>query len=108
MSRKHRSNRQLRKTITNDKPYQVLPRAPRKRKRRSIDRGLPDKAELSKLVIEYLNRQRKYWPQLVEAGLLPESTPEVVAAMVADFQVRHRTGEVSPEAVAAFLMLTEN
>jgi hypothetical protein len=100
MSRKSVSNRQSRKTNTNDKSDQVLPRTPRKRKRPSSDRGLPQEGELSKLATEYLNRQGKHWPKLVEAGLLPEASAKVVAEMVADFKARHRTGEVMPEAVA--------
>ncbi len=54
------------------------------------------------LATEYLKRQRKHWPVLVTAGLLPEPTSEIINQMVEDFKHRHRTGDVRPDALAAF------
>jgi DNA invertase Pin-like site-specific DNA recombinase len=71
----------------------LLPRPARQRRRAKADRGLPPDQELSRLATEYLRRQRKHWPDLVKAGLLPDGQ-DAIAAMVDDFKVRHRTGEV--------------
>lgn len=79
-----------------------LPRHKRRPRRARADRGLPPDEELSRLAEEYLTRQRKHWPELVKAGLLPEPTPAVVRQMVDDFKVRHRTGEVEITAVAPY------
>ncbi|MCA9248071.1 MAG: helix-turn-helix domain-containing protein, partial [Planctomycetales bacterium] len=42
-------------------------------------------------------KQRKHWPQLVKASVLPEPTDDVINEMVADFKHRHRTGQVAPQ-----------
>jgi hypothetical protein len=42
--------------------------------------------ELARLATEYLRRQRKLWPELVKAGLLPEVSEENIAAMIEDFK----------------------
>ncbi len=52
----------------------ILPRPPRKQRRPPADRGLPADNELATLATEYLTRQRKHWPDLAAAGLLPEPT----------------------------------
>jgi hypothetical protein len=56
----------------------------------------PPDQELRQLAAEYLRLQRKHWPKLVKAGLLPDVKDDVVAAMVEDFKHRHRTGLVEP------------
>jgi hypothetical protein len=58
---------------------------------------------LAKLATAYLERQRKHWPKLVEAGLLPAATDKLVRQMVEDFKDRHRTGKVDPNEVRPFL-----
>ena len=75
----------------------------RKRRRPAQDLGLPPDEDIAFLAKEYLKRQRKHWPTLVAEGLIPESTPSVITAMVADFKPRHRTGIVAPETVEPFL-----
>ncbi|MCG8586914.1 MAG: recombinase family protein [Pirellulales bacterium] len=73
-----------------------LRRSKRRRRRAKADLGLPSDAELSKLARVYLEKQRQHWPQLIEAGVLPEPTDDVIAVMVEDFKHRHRTGVVTP------------
>mgnify|MGYP000573351674 CR=1 FL=1 len=80
-----------------------LPRAQRRPRRAREDRGLPPDKELVNLARAYLERQRKYWPEIVQAGLLPEPTEEVIHKMVEDFKFRHRGGKVDPASVAPFL-----
>src|SRR5262249_24073560 len=84
-----------------------LPRPPRQRRRRSEDRGLPPDAEIAKLAAAYLERQRRHWPELVTAGLLPDPTPAVIEEMVRDFKGRHRTGIGPVAAVIAFAVLVK-
>ena len=50
-----------------------LPRPTRQRQRAKADRGLPPDAELTRLAAEYLRLQRKHWPELLKAGLLPDA-----------------------------------
>ena len=76
-----------------------LPRAQRRRRRAKADRGLPPENELAALAAAYLERQRKLWPKLVEAGLLPDVSEGVVHEMVTEFQQRHRTGKVDVERI---------
>ncbi len=73
-----------------------LPRSKRRRRRAKADLGLPSDEELTKLARIYLEKQRQHWPQLAEAGVLPEPADDVIAEMVADFKHRHRTGQVTP------------
>lgn len=80
-----------------------LPRSKRRKRRAKADRGLAPDEELTKLARTYLERQRKHWPQLAEAGLLPAPTEAVVRQMVLDFQERHRAAKVDAEAVRPFL-----
>jgi hypothetical protein len=80
-----------------------LARPKRHRRRAKADRGLPPDQELFRLATEYLQIQRKHWPKLVKAGLLPDVEADVVAAMVEDFKHRHRTGQVDPAPLRAFL-----
>ncbi len=79
-----------------------LPRPQRRPRRAKADRGLPPDDELAKLAKAYLERQRKHWPNVAEAGLFPEPMPEVLAQMVADFKLRHRTGKVDVDTVRRF------
>src|SRR5688500_3635432 len=65
-----------------------LPRPARQRRRAKADRGLPPDEDLANLARAYLTRQRVLWPNLVSAGLLPESTPAVVHWMVTNFKER--------------------
>jgi hypothetical protein len=76
-----------------------LSRPTRQRRRAKADRGLPPDEELKALAVEYLKVQRKHWPDLVKAGLLPDATDAVLDAMVEDFKDRHRDGAVEPESV---------
>jgi DNA invertase Pin-like site-specific DNA recombinase len=85
-----------------DAPDRPLPRGRRRRRRAKADRGLPLDSDLAALATAYLDRQRKLWPNVVEAGLLPESTEKIVQQMVADFKHRHRTGKVELEQVQAY------
>ena len=64
------------------KPGSPLPRPKRRRKRSKADRGLTDDAELARLATVYLEKQRKHWPELAEAGLFPAPSPEVIQQMV--------------------------
>jgi DNA invertase Pin-like site-specific DNA recombinase len=64
----------------------------------------PDK-EIARLATEYLMRQRKLWADVVNAGLLPEPTVDVIDQMVSDLKSRHRTGYVDPVAIQPFLQL---
>ena len=79
-----------------------LPRAKRRRRRPKVDKGLPPDAELAALAEEYLVTQRKLWPRIVEAGLLPEPNEEAIRGMVADLKQRHRTGKVDPEEIEPY------
>ena len=83
-----------------DKP---LARPKRQPRRDRADRGLPPDVELARLAREYLERQRKHWPEMVQAGVLPEPTDDVVRLMVDDFKQRHRTGKVDPSPLNVFL-----
>ena len=81
-----------------------LPRPARQKRRARSERGLPPDEELARLGTAYLERQRKNWPKLVEAGLLPAAGDkfagdQVVRQMVEDFKDRHRTGKVDPNEV---------
>lgn len=80
-----------------------LPRSKRQRRRAKADRGLPPDDELAWLAVEYLRVQRKHWPHLVKAGLLPETVYAVLVSMVEDFKARHRSGYVDPKQVRPFL-----
>ncbi len=71
------------------------------------DIGLASDKELALLATEYLKRQRKHWPDLVKAGLLPEPTPAIIGHMVDDFKHRHRTGLVAVDAINAFLLIVK-
>lgn len=82
-----------------------LPRPKRRPYRAKADRGLPPDEELVKLATAYLERQLKHWPKLVEAGLLSGPTDSVLADMVADFKLRHRTGKADVESVRPFLKI---
>jgi DNA invertase Pin-like site-specific DNA recombinase len=79
-----------------------LPRPKRRRRRARADRGLPPDEELAKLATAYLEKQRKLWPKLVQAGLVPEPSEGIIREMVDDFKYRHRTGSVDVEAVRPF------
>lgn len=84
-------------------PSQPLPRPARQRRRAKADRGLPPDPELIRLAAEYLRVQRRHWPDAAKAGLIPETTDAVLAAMVEDFKHRHRTGQVASEPLRRFL-----
>ncbi|MFZ1007372.1 MAG: recombinase family protein, partial [Candidatus Sulfotelmatobacter sp.] len=86
---------------------QLLPRPARRQRRPKEDRGLPPDNELATLAAEYLKRQRKHWPELAKAGLLPEPTPAVTAAMVEDFKRHHRTGVVLHDSVGQFASMVD-
>lgn len=80
-----------------------LPRPKRKRNRHKSDRGLPPDADLRRLAKEYLLYQRAHWQKLVDAGLLPEPTPDVLDQMVEDFKQRHRTGRIVATGIKTLL-----
>ena len=79
-----------------------LPRPKRRRKRSKVDRGLPDDQELARFATAYLDKQRKLWPKVAEAGLLPEPSPDVIRQMVDDFKDQHRGAAASPESLRRF------
>ena len=79
-----------------------LPRPKRRRKRSKADRGLPDDAELARLATAYLDKQRKLWPKMADAGLLPVPSPEVIPQMVDGFKERHRGTAASPDSLQQF------
>ena len=85
-----------------------LPRPNRRPRKAKVDRGLPPDEEIVKLSQVYLERQRKLWPTLVEAGVLPVTSDELVQEMVSDFKDRHRTGVVAVESVKPFQELVKN
>ncbi len=62
-----------------------LPRARRRRHRSKTDRGLPPDEEIEKLAVAYLERQRKHWPDVAKAGLLPTGAANEIRDMVDDF-----------------------
>ena len=64
-----------------------LPRCRRKPRRARADRGLPPDEELAKLASAYLEFQRKRWPDIVAAGLLPALDENAIRGMVADFKI---------------------
>lgn len=85
--------------------YRRLCKRPiRRRRRPKEDRGLPTDEELAKLASFYLERQRRFWPQFVAEGLLPEPAAEVIKDMVASFKERQRRGEVDEAPLRAFLI----
>ena len=57
---------------------------------------------MAALATTYLERQRKLWPKLAAAGLLPEPSEGVVRDMVEDFKARHRTGRVDLEQIRPY------
>lgn len=80
-----------------------LPRPARHKKKSRADRGLAPPDQLADLVRTYLERQRRHWPEIVQANLLPEPTNAVIQEMVADFQQRHRGNEFSAETARRYL-----
>lgn len=102
MTERHDVSLGVEPSATQD-PNTPLPRKPRKARTPKEDRGLPPDKDLTELATEYLRVQRRHWPKLVEVGLLPDLTDDVVAAMVEDFKHRHRTGQVDPEPLGRFL-----
>jgi hypothetical protein len=89
-----------------DHATDILPRPKRRHRRASADRGLPADEELANLARAYLDRQRKHWPKMAEAGLLPVPDEKIVP-MVEDFKERHRTGKVEIDAILAFQKFCE-
>jgi DNA invertase Pin-like site-specific DNA recombinase len=85
-----------------------LPRPGRKARRAKADRGLPPDEDLANLARAYLDRQRKHWPGMEQAGLLPEPTEDVVLPMVEDFKDRHRTGRVDGDQVRRYARFCRN
>lgn len=83
----------------------LMPRPQRQPRRSKEDRGLPPDQDLRHLVTDYLNRQRKLWPELVKSGFLPEITDSTVMSMVEDFKSRHRGGDLDTAVTAALLKL---
>jgi hypothetical protein len=83
----------------------VLPAFRRRRRRHKEDKGLPPDSEIIRLAHVYLEHQRKLWSELMDAGILPEATPEVLNEMVQDFKDRHRNGKAAVHLPAALLAL---
>ena len=97
----HCSNQQTNQEY--EKPVdQPLPRPKRKRRRSRSERGLPPDQELNALAKTYLELQHKLWPEMVKAGLLPESVPEVLTEMVENFKSRHQTEGADATTVRCF------
>lgn len=85
--------------------FAPLARPERVPRRAKTERGLPADESLARLARRYLEIQNKNWPKLVEVGLLPMPTNELVAEMVHDFKVRHRSGNVDPALLKPFIPL---
>ncbi len=86
--------------VSADEP---LPRPKRRKRRDKADRGLPPDEELTRLATAYLERQRRHWPAIVQAGFIPEPAPDILKEMVEDFKARHRTASVDVDGLRIFL-----
>jgi hypothetical protein len=51
-------------------------------------------SQLRKVTTAYVERQHRHWPELVEEGLLPGRTEELIRQMVEEFKERHRTTRI--------------
>lgn len=89
------------------KPNEILPRSPHRRRKTHADRGLPADEELMQLAQIYLEQQRKNWPAIAKAGLLPAPAAPVLQIMVEDYKARHRASIIDPHATDTFLSHTK-
>ncbi len=87
--------------------FAPLARTPRSRRRVRSQRGLPTAEALARLARRYLEIQVKFWPKLVDAGLLAPATNELIAEMVQDFKARHQSGKVDHEFLQPVLLLVK-
>lgn len=113
-SRKNKSERALptqRPTITvadpNLESNSPLAKKSRRGKRSKRDRGLPPQIELEKLADAYLRNQRRLWPEIESANVIPEPTKVEIAMMVEEFKRRHRGELPDPETVKPFRNVCE-
>jgi DNA invertase Pin-like site-specific DNA recombinase len=74
----------------------LRPRAVRKRRTPKEERGLPPDGEIRKLAQVYLDMQRKLWPDLIQHGLLPAPSDEVLESFMLDFKRRHGGAAIEP------------
>ena len=72
----------------------LQPRAQRRRKKSSTERGLASDADLTSLARAYLQLMHRLWPQLVKNGVLPAQTDEARSEMVAGFKSIHQAGHI--------------
>ncbi len=77
----------------------LQPRAQRKRKRSSADRGLASDADLASLARAYLETQHFLWPALVKQGILPAIKEDVIQQMVASYKECHQGKRLDAAAV---------
>lgn len=86
-------------SFSNSSSDDLQPRAPRKRKRSSSERGLASDADLASLAKAYLDAQHRLWPALANQGVLPAKTDEAIQQMVEHYKQCHRSREVDTNAV---------
>lgn len=78
-------------SFNNSSSSDLQPRAPRKRKRNSSERGLASDADLASLARTYLEVQHRLWPALVTQGVLSAMTDDVIQQMVAHYKECHQS-----------------
>ncbi|MDB5334819.1 MAG: hypothetical protein JWN70_438 [Planctomycetaceae bacterium] len=83
--------------------FAPLARSQRVPRRAKSEKGLPSDESLARLARRFLEIQVKNWPKLVASGLLGPATNELVAEMVQDFKIRHRSGKVDHSILNPFL-----
>ncbi|ODA36489.1 recombinase family protein [Planctopirus hydrillae] len=75
----------------NSSSSDLQPRAPRKRKRSSAERGLASDHDLANLARTYLEVQHRLWPVPVTQGVLSAMTDDVIQQMVAHYKECHQS-----------------
>jgi DNA invertase Pin-like site-specific DNA recombinase len=77
--------------FNNSSSNDLQPRAPRKRKRNSSERGLASDADLASLARTYLEVQHRLWSAFVKKGVLPARAEDVIQQMVAHYKECHQS-----------------
>ena len=78
-------------SFSNSSSDDLQPRAPRKRKRSSSERGLASDHDLANLARTYLEVQHRLWPALVTQGVLSAMTDDVIQQMVVHYKECHQS-----------------
>ncbi|MDB5344993.1 MAG: hypothetical protein JWP89_3370 [Schlesneria sp.] len=81
-------------------PNDLQPRAQRKRKRSSAERGLASDSDLADLASVYLETQHRLWPELVKKGIVPAKSEGVIRQMVEQYKECHQGHQLDASAVA--------